>query len=157
MRELMQRCPPASNITLPAECERSACNDIGGFADLPDSVWLLLAAAILYPLVHFRELSTAPWVPYVGAFTIVVVNVVIVVRSALALHSPASEYPPQQSSGASTTTLIAFVNGMTTVAFAFGGHAVMVDIMAEMGDPGQFSKSVYLSQGFMFVNYAVVG
>lgn len=155
----MQRCPAVYNSTVPAECERSACNETGGFADLPDSVWLLLAAIILYPIIHFRGLSTARWVPYVGALTITIVDIVVIVRSALALHAqqgaPASG--PLVPSGPAPLTLIGFVNGATIIAFAFGGHAVMVDIMAEMRDPLEFPKSVFLSHGFMVVNYAVVG
>lgn len=49
------------------------------------------------------------------------------------------------------------INGMTQMAFAYGGHVLMLDMMRDMKRPLEFYKSVWLSQIFMFLNYAVVG
>lgn len=70
---------------------------------------------------------------------------------------------------------------MTSMAFAYGGHVLMVEIQSEMAKPKEFHKvqcsethdhggpvalcthliivlqAVYASQGFMLMNYAVVG
>ena len=50
-----------------------------------------------------------------------------------------------------------FVNGMTQMTFAYGGHVLMVDIQGVMKKPSDWPKSIYVSQTFMFVNYAIVG
>ena len=69
----------------------------------------------------------------------------------------AYEGHPGASTHAGPQSLMAFVNGMTQLAFAYGWHVLMVDIQASMAVPAEWPKSIYLSQLFMFGNYCIVG
>lgn len=122
---------------------------------------------------------------YVGVSTIMVVNVVIIIRYArwrdetmnvrcsrhffscavkslrhlqpAAYASPSFSSPPRAIDYASSHhhhtvtyntdfSLRNIINGLTIIFFAFGGHAVMVDILSDMKDPRHFPRAVYWSQ-----------
>jgi proton-coupled amino acid transporter len=148
--EVFQGCPAnttAGNTT----CDLTGCTE-HGIADIDPTLWLVITAATLFPLIHIRSLADASIVSYVGVSTIAIVNAIIVARCASdAIHSnthPARSYTP---------SLMDFVNGLTKLAFAYGGHVLMIDIHSEMREPADWSKAVYVSQLFMFINYAIVG
>ena len=42
-----------------------------------------MTAAIVFPFIHYRSLAQAPWLMYVGVGTILVVNLVIIIRCVL--------------------------------------------------------------------------
>lgn len=46
---------------------------------------------------------------------------------------------------------------MTQLAFAYGGHVLMIEVQSTMVNPKDWPKALYSSQLFMFANYAVVG
>lgn len=148
--EVFQRCAANSSAT-DNSCSLVGCSD-RGLADIDPTLWLLITAAVLYPLVHIRSLSDATIVSYIGVLTIAVVNTIIIARCISdAINGT------HHGSGTYDRTLMDFVNGLTKLAFAYGGHVLMIDIHSEMANPGDWPKAVYLSQSFMFVNYAIVG
>ncbi|EDQ89622.1 uncharacterized protein MONBRDRAFT_25158 [Monosiga brevicollis MX1] len=152
LEQIFQKCPDAAS-TVSAACSDTGCYS-HGIADLSNTTWLIIAALILYPLVHIRTLSEAGIVSYVGCGTIAFVNAVIVVHSLTtvsAKHHHAAEtdlYP---------ASLKDFVNGLTALTFAYGGHVLMIDIQAVMKQPADWPKALYSSQLFMFANYCIIG
>eukprot|EP00049_Salpingoeca_infusionum_P018686 m.358335 g.358335 ORF g.358335 m.358335 type:complete len:507 (+) comp18115_c0_seq1:224-1744(+) len=171
MEQMMRRCETAPVVTTLApttttttttidrsgihdnrvlQCDSQACSD-HGFASLPDAVWLIIAAVLVFPFVHFRSLAQARWLSWVGVLTILIVNIFIVARSVE--HRIDAGPPPTDHAD----SLQGIVNAVTTVAFAFGGHAVLVDVMSEMQTPDNYPKAIYTSQIFMLFNYALVG
>lgn len=136
------------------------CNDGGcshnGSANFSTTVWLLISAAILFPLIQLRSLSDAGIVAYVGVGTIGVVNTIIIARAIydLVQGNRAEDFEP---SNLYPNSLMDFVNGLTQLAFAYGGHVLMVEILSVMERPQDWSKAVYASQLFMVANYAIVG
>jgi amino acid permease len=119
-------------------------------------VWLLISAAVLFPLIQLRSLSDAGLVAYIGVGTIGVVNLIIIGHAIFDLihnnrpkdYTPANMYPD---------SFMDFINGLTQLAFAYGGHVLMVDIQSVMARPQDWPKAIYSSQIFMFANYAIVG
>lgn len=99
-----------------------------------------------------RSLSDAGIVAYIGVATIAVVNVTIIARAIYDETGGKSE-PTNDT----PTSLQDFVNGLTVLTFAYGGHVLMVDIQAVMEKPQDWPKAVWGSQLFMFANYAIVG
>ncbi|EDQ86645.1 uncharacterized protein MONBRDRAFT_38331 [Monosiga brevicollis MX1] len=154
LETVFERCPadqgPPKLTPHGAQCERPACSH-RGVVDLPDSIWLLVAVVILFPFVHYRDLSRSSWLSFVGVGTILIVDVVIMIRC---IQKIASDDAPNFDREWDTRSV---VNALTTMVFAFGGHALIPDILSEMRFPKDFSLAVYWSQGFMFVNYLLVG
>eukprot|EP00045_Choanoeca_perplexa_P019395 m.2746 g.2746 ORF g.2746 m.2746 type:complete len:469 (+) comp4000_c0_seq1:99-1505(+) len=149
LMQLFQK-PPTNPDPVSADCSNTGYTH-HGVADFSSTVWLLMAAAILYPLIHIRSLSDAGIVSYIGVATIAVVNVVIIahaVQSVAGTTATTEVWP---------STFLNFVNGLTSLTFAYGGHVLMVDIQSVMTRPQDWPKSVWSSQLFMFANYAVVG
>eukprot|EP00730_Choanoeca_flexa_P017978 TRINITY_DN8717_c0_g1_i1.p1 TRINITY_DN8717_c0_g1~~TRINITY_DN8717_c0_g1_i1.p1 ORF type:complete len:470 (+),score=101.85 TRINITY_DN8717_c0_g1_i1:126-1535(+) len=149
LMQLFQK-PPANGDAASADCTNTGSTK-HGIADLSSTAWLLIAAAILYPLIHIRSLSEAGIVSYIGVATIAVVNVVIIAH---ALQSVSHETAPTD---VLPSTFLNFVNGLTSLTFAYGGHVLMVDIQSVMAKPQDWPKAVWSSQLFMFANYAIVG
>lgn len=150
LMEMIQKCEDIS--TLGAICDQPACST-QGVANLSSTVWLLISMLCVFPLIHFRSLSDASIVSYFGVLTIAIVNVIIVVRCIIVdtdNSAPKAVEPYERS-------FRDVINGMTSLAFAYGGHVVMPDIQSEMRSPQDFSKSIFLSQFFMLINYSVVG
>ncbi len=164
--EIFQECPSTSTTPAPlwsepaltaeacatSSCGNSGCSSTHGVTHLHETAWLFIVAAITYPFLQIRTMADAAIVSYIGVATIAIVNVIIIVRSAIQATKDDSvlQCPFNRS-------FLDIVNGMTQLAFAYGGHVIMPDIMAEMREPSKFSKSVLLSQFFMFANYAIVG
>lgn len=174
--------PPGHGPAVPAECVTTGSSN-DGIANLSQNVWLVVVAGILYPLIHIRSLADATVVALVGVVTIAIVNVVIIANSiseaasgspngtahngsasllALGGYDAAdplawSAVAARPHTQAGPESLMQFINGMTQLAFAYGGHVLMVDIQASMAKPSDWPKSVYASQIFMFLNYCIVG
>jgi hypothetical protein len=191
LHQVFQKCTDTKSI---AGCDDMGCTKLG-ITNLSATSWLLIAAAILFPLIHIRypraqgprallvaaasgkervgpnkrggrmaerahvgggmgrSLSDAGIVSYVGVTTIAVVNTIIIVHSLQEVsgagdHASTRLYPHN---------LMDFVNGMTALTFAYGGHVLMVDIQSVMKQPREWPKAVWTSQLFMFLNYAIVG
>ena len=88
--------------------------------DLPETVWLLITAAAIYPFIHIRHLSDAGFLSYIGVVAIAVVNGIVIVRSLLvAIDNPAPVCDEPFN-------LFSTISGLTVIAFAFGGHVLMV-------------------------------
>eukprot|EP00122_Pirum_gemmata_P001264 Pgem_evm1s1128 len=125
------------------------------FWNLSPTEWIIASAVCLLPLIQIRSLHEASFVSVIGVATIVVVNVMLLVRlitgvvNRSASASEIVEYDGQ--------TFSSIINGITSMTFAYGGHVIMVEIMSEMKKPKDFSKSVMSSQLFMFANYAIIG
>lgn len=148
--EIFQKCD-TSNTTIAAVCDQPACSSMG-VTSLSSTAWLCISVLSVFPLIHFRSLSDAGFVSYVGVLTIAIVNVIIVVRCVIS--DVKHDQPPERPYDRSFRDVI---NGLTSLAFAYGGHVLMPDIQSEMKDPMQFPKAVWFSQFFLFLNYALVG
>jgi proton-coupled amino acid transporter len=146
--QVLQKC---TVDTLPSGCSMVGCTE-HGHVDLHPTFWLLIAAAILYPFIHIRTMADISYVSYVGTATIAVVNVIVLVKciTAASHHSSTRTYSTE-------TNVKDFVNGLTQLTFAYGGHVLMIDMLSSMKTPSQWPLSVYSSQFFMLVNYAAVG
>ncbi|EGD80156.1 hypothetical protein PTSG_10838 [Salpingoeca rosetta] len=164
IEEIFQRCAEdgphstsdTSHTTDPAlafACQPASCAP-DGVANLPDTLWLVIAAGFVFPFVHFRRLAHATWLSVLGVITILAVNGVIVYRCVQRIIDGTHALDRIEKFH---RTFRGLINGITTTAFAYGGHGVMLDILAEMKEPAKFPRAVYASQGFMFFNYAVVG
>eukprot|EP00730_Choanoeca_flexa_P000149 TRINITY_DN10068_c0_g1_i1.p1 TRINITY_DN10068_c0_g1~~TRINITY_DN10068_c0_g1_i1.p1 ORF type:complete len:500 (+),score=98.61 TRINITY_DN10068_c0_g1_i1:103-1602(+) len=159
LEAVFEQCgdPTLTNTTAPtftprgASCESPACTD-HGVVDLPDTLWLFFAVVVVFPFVHYRSLAKNAWLSFVGVATILVVDVVVLIRCLEELGKGRHAADTQHH-----WELRDVVNSITIMAFAYGGHALMPDILAEMKDQKQFPKAVYYSQGFMFINYAIIG
>eukprot|EP00051_Salpingoeca_urceolata_P006026 m.80107 g.80107 ORF g.80107 m.80107 type:complete len:440 (+) comp14651_c0_seq3:303-1622(+) len=157
--EVLQKCekPHPGLLLVQATNTTNTCSSSGcsskGVADLHDLVWLFIVCALVYPLTYLRSLADAAWVSYVGVATIVVVNSVILVYCVI----DATHHKHHSSAPSEHRTFEDFINGLTQLAFAYGGHVLMVEIQSVMRTPTEFSKSVYLSQLVMFANYAIIG
>eukprot|EP00045_Choanoeca_perplexa_P010038 m.100428 g.100428 ORF g.100428 m.100428 type:complete len:490 (-) comp15124_c0_seq1:37-1506(-) len=157
LESVFEVCPDASlsngTASTPrgATCEAQACTD-HGIMDLPDSVWLFFSVMLLFPFVQNRSLAKNAWLSFVGVATILVVDLVVLIRCFQELsHSDHVRDTYHE------WKLLDVVNSITVMVFAYGGHALMPDILAEMKDPKDFPKAVYYSQGFMGINYALIG
>eukprot|EP00043_Microstomoeca_roanoka_P017129 m.177610 g.177610 ORF g.177610 m.177610 type:complete len:514 (+) comp16575_c0_seq2:64-1605(+) len=142
----------AGSITS-SSCERTSCASTG-LLDLPDTLWLLIAAGFVFPFVHFRRLAHATWLSVVGVLTITAVNVIIILRCIQRLLDGDHSFHTIHTHHRTFRDLI---NGIATVVFSYGGHGVLLDIFSEMKEPAKFPRAVYSSQTFMFLNYAIVG
>eukprot|EP01147_Barroeca_monosierra_P008297 gene8297-10177_t len=164
IEEIFQTCQDETNSATPSTnspfpddsrqrtCDVSSCT-VDGVTNLPDTIWLGIAAACVFPFVHFRRLAHATWLSVLGVVTILIINAVIIYRCIQHLIDGTHEVDSAQKYHRTFRDLI---NGISTVVFAYGGHGVMLDILSEMKEPAKFSRAVYSSQGFMFFNYAIV-
>eukprot|EP01147_Barroeca_monosierra_P001147 gene1147-4366_t len=147
--QIFQDCASnGTNTSLPAQCNSDSCTE-HGITNLSDTVWLLIAAAILYPLIHIRLLMMYS----LGAFDNICLHRLFIIASTQGRHHSGKSH----ATALFPETLEDFVNGLTQMAFAYGGHVLMVDIQGVMERPQDWPKSIYLSQSFMFFNYAIVG
>eukprot|EP00049_Salpingoeca_infusionum_P023107 m.10429 g.10429 ORF g.10429 m.10429 type:complete len:470 (-) comp5562_c0_seq1:3148-4557(-) len=167
LMEIFQKCPsapPGSTTTTttttttvgphPAvDCGSTQCSDHLGMVEWKDIYWLLITVAIVYPLTFIKSMSDTGIVSYLGVGTIAFVNIVILEN----LISESTTGNVVQDHSIFPENLQDFVDGMTQLTFAFGGHVLMVDIQASMHTPSHWPKSIYSSQLFMAANYAIVG
>ncbi len=80
--EIFQKCPDPPEA-IASICDQPACSDLG-ITTLSPTAWLCISLLSIFPLIHFRSLSDASYVSYVGVLTIAIVNVIIVVRCIIA-------------------------------------------------------------------------
>jgi amino acid permease len=110
------------------------------------TVWFVIPFAVALVIGQLRSLHGISWVAFVGALCIFLPIVMTCSKV------------PELSKGAHAYTTIAgdsFVNGvvaMTDIVFAFAGHLIFYEFMAEMKDVRDFPKSLLVSQlvGFVF-------
>eukprot|EP00055_Hartaetosiga_balthica_P007129 m.24101 g.24101 ORF g.24101 m.24101 type:complete len:505 (-) comp5617_c0_seq1:1048-2562(-) len=149
MMQIFQKCPSAPSNP---SCGQDSCtkHDV---VDWSSNVWLVLAAALLFPVIQIRSLSETGIVSYIGVGTIAIVNLVVLGH----LIWDSSKHSTSSTTKLFPDSLQDFVNGMTQLSFAYGGHVIMVDIQSAMKKPTDWNKAVYFSQTFMFANYAIIG
>lgn len=73
---------PTESSCTTSDCGEQSCSPLGK-ADLHQTTWLLITAALTYPFIHFRSMDDATPVAYLGVITIAVVNVIIIVRAVI--------------------------------------------------------------------------
>ena len=95
-------------------CEAQACTEYG-VVDLPDRVWLFFAVLLLFPFVHNRSLSKNAWMSFVGVATILVVDLVVLVRCIEELRRHGFKRDTHHE-----WMLRDVVNSITIMAFAYG-------------------------------------
>eukprot|EP00871_Galdieria_phlegrea_P001959 jgi/Galph1/2764/GphlegSOOS_G1396.1 len=110
------------------------------------TVWFVIPFVVALIMGQLRSLHGISWVAFVGALCIFLPIVMT------------SSKVPELAEGAPAYTTIAgdsFVNGvvaMTDIVFAFVGHLIFYEFMAEMKNVRDFPKALLVSQlvGFVF-------
>mmetsp|Transcript_11549 Transcript_11549/g.35303 ORF Transcript_11549/g.35303 Transcript_11549/m.35303 type:complete len:435 (+) Transcript_11549:323-1627(+) len=126
---------------------------------MSDVLWLLLTLVFIYPFVQMQSLHEASFISLLGVATIIVVVAMVVAHVVPALFGyRASALPAAvgQLTSAEPRSAVVGINGLTTIAFAFGGHVIFLEVISEMRNSKDFSKTVFSSQTAMFLNYIVV-
>ncbi|ETV96849.1 hypothetical protein H310_10134 [Aphanomyces invadans] len=115
----------------------------------------LMVAALVLPLAQYRSFTEMNSIAVVGAVSMIVPILVILVEIAWR-----GNVQPTTTSWVSNATFDAAVVACMDVVFAMSGHVFFVEIMSEMRDPREFSKSIVAATSFFTVVYipmAVVG
>jgi hypothetical protein len=82
-------------------------------------VWLFFAVIVLFPFVHNRSLTKNAWMSFIGVATILVVDLMVLIRCVEALSKAGFT-----SDTHSEWKLPDVVNGITTIALAYGKQRV---------------------------------
>ncbi|ETV69330.1 hypothetical protein, variant 1 [Aphanomyces astaci] len=115
----------------------------------------LMVTALVLPLAQYRNFAEMNSIAVVGAVSIIVPILLILLEIALK-----GNVQPTTTSWVTNASFDAAVVACMDVVFAMAGHVFFVEIMSEMRDPREFSKSIVAATSFFTVVYvlmAVVG
>ncbi|EQC41950.1 hypothetical protein SDRG_00800 [Saprolegnia diclina VS20] len=115
-----------------------------------------MVAAFVLPLAQYRNFTEMTSMAVVGAVSIVVPVLLIIVEVAWhgRFQAVETEWVP------STTDFQAATVACMDVIFAMAGHVFFVEIMSEMTDPSSFRHSLYCATSFLswvYFTIAIVG
>jgi len=123
--------------------------------------WLVCTAIFIFPFVQVQSLHEASFMTLMGVATIIAVNGIVVGQVVKILYTPenggAVAAATTASVGAVTGLSLDRINGLTAIAFAFGGHVIFLEVLSEMKRPQDFRKALFTSQGIMLSNYLLIG
>ncbi|RHY61128.1 hypothetical protein DYB30_005353 [Aphanomyces astaci] len=114
----------------------------------------LMVTALVLPLAQYRNFAEMNSIAVVGAVSIIVPILLILCTNS---HG---NVQPTTTSWVTNASFDAAVVACMDVVFAMAGHVFFVEIMSEMRDPREFSKSIVAATSFFTVVYvlmAVVG
>mmetsp|Transcript_21518 Transcript_21518/g.43205 ORF Transcript_21518/g.43205 Transcript_21518/m.43205 type:complete len:439 (-) Transcript_21518:63-1379(-) len=120
--------------------------------------WGLICVALMTPCMLIRNLKTMEWMAAISdGAAILIIIVVLTLLAAQDEDSPSSHthyiWPPKES-------FLEAYNPISSFIFAYQGQSIFLEIMAEMRDPKEWPKSVFLSHFLMASCYgatAVIG
>eukprot|EP00050_Salpingoeca_kvevrii_P000857 m.157537 g.157537 ORF g.157537 m.157537 type:complete len:441 (+) comp10231_c3_seq1:351-1673(+) len=113
----------------------------------------LIIALVVLPFMQIRQTSEVTWVAILGVIMIIAPLVIYMSE----LYRPKDADTPSAGFPKSTSGFDPFVNGLTTIVFAYQGQTIFPELIANMKDRSTFPRAVYTSTGFMTTVYAIVG
>mmetsp|Transcript_5930 Transcript_5930/g.10310 ORF Transcript_5930/g.10310 Transcript_5930/m.10310 type:complete len:453 (+) Transcript_5930:28-1386(+) len=138
----------------------ASLSDIAYGNDICKYWWsIIVCAFLMLPMLMVRTLNSARWFLWVNCACILV-TVLIVVGYILAQLSEHGK-SPENVSGTDVIpadmTWKTFFGGFSTLAFAYNGMIIYLEMMAEMKKPEDWPKTFTVSGPFQIILYLLVG
>ncbi|WWC72427.1 uncharacterized protein I206_106389 [Kwoniella pini CBS 10737] len=122
-------------------------------------VWVVVGAIIVAVFASIQTLGKISWLGWVGLVSIL--SAVITLMIAAGLTDRPSLAPPGDfeiiTKVAATPSFVDAINAVSIVVFAYAGTPNFFNIVGEMKDPSQYSKSVVTAQTIITMIYLIVG
>ncbi|WRT70458.1 uncharacterized protein IL334_007456 [Kwoniella shivajii] len=123
-------------------------------------VWVVVGAIIVAFFASIQTLGRISWLGWVGLVSILSAVITLMVAAGLTDRpslAPVGEPFTIITKVAATPTFVDAINAVSIVVFAYAGTPNFFNIVGEMKDPAQYSKSVVAAQTFITMIYLVVG
>ncbi|WWC65396.1 uncharacterized protein I303_108014 [Kwoniella dejecticola CBS 10117] len=122
-------------------------------------VWVVVGAIIVAVFASIQTLGRISWLGWVGLISIL--SAVVTLMIAAGLTDRPSLAPPGDfeiiTQVAATPSFVDAINAISIVVFAYAGTPNFFNIVGEMKDPAQYSKSVVAAQTIITMIYLIVG
>lgn len=120
----------------------------------------IVAGASLIIGGGFRQLAKVAWLGWIGLAS-VMLSIWILVIAMLTKHYPMTELGQtgvvQRLAANSGASFAESITAVVTQLFALLGSIMFYTVAAEMEKPRDFTKAVLVGQGFVVINYIVIG
>ncbi|KAG4032316.1 hypothetical protein MFRU_007g02230 [Monilinia fructicola] len=125
------------------------------------AVFVAVAAIIAYMFSSIQTLGRITWLAWVGVAGII--TAILTLTIAVGVQGKPVSAPAQEGPWKSDFKLFGSpsftdaISACSSLVFAFAGTPGYFNIISEMRDPRKYSRSVFLSQGFITAIYIAIG
>ncbi|KAK4049683.1 hypothetical protein OIV83_003958 [Microbotryomycetes sp. JL201] len=124
-------------------------------------VFVVVAAILVFLFSSIRTLDRVTILGWIGLVSIVAALLTLAVAVGVQDRPAAAPQPPavwdKEIRVFATPTFAEAASSLGTIVFAFGGTPGFFNVVAEMRNPRDFTKTVLLTQSFVTLIYIVIG
>ncbi len=115
--------------------------------------WGLLCVVILTPFMLCENMKSIEWFATVSDLCAIII--IVLVLALLSTQGPDQPSDHQHNMWPPHESYLDAYNPISSFIFAYQGQSIFLEVMAEMSQPRDWPKSVYLSHGIMAISYSI--